>query len=148
MSQQVYAHDLLPVILKLLPSKLKVQHKIPDSPDLSSGSVTAVHPPAWTCRYLPLLRSQGSGHVHKAHVAPVCARRFWTSLDSWAKESLAVFPHRCWVSGGKTSWFQSACRFCRIAQDTTCPQRHRKELSENSQPLVLLISLWFVQLHL
>lgn len=39
--------------LKLLPSKLKVQHKIPDSPDLSSGSVTAVHLPAWTCRSSP-----------------------------------------------------------------------------------------------
>lgn len=85
--------------------------------------------------------SQRSGDVHEAHIAPVCAGGFWTGLDSWAREILAVFPHRCWVSGGKQYGFRLACRLNGIVQDAV--PVHRDPLMENSQFLLLLSSFYF-----
>lgn len=63
---------MLPVILKLLPSKPKVQHKIPDSVDLPSGSVTDVHPTAWTCKIISLFWAPRGQEVSTRHVWHMC----------------------------------------------------------------------------
>lgn len=92
MSQQVYAHDLLPVILKLLPSKPKVQHRIPDSPNLPSGSVTAVHPTAWTCRSSPSSGFPGVRRCPQGTYCTLVCRELLISSGWLSKRELSSIP--------------------------------------------------------